>query len=106
VNRSSYALTPEEALNRGLFHVNVSTPEMVSREELIMALKVPTRAMACKDHVTHALEAFMLETHETSLAKIASGAEISWKDLAGAAEATLQASDPKRRWIVERAFAE
>jgi hypothetical protein len=46
----------------------------------------------------------MAETHETLLAKLAKGGEVSWQDLWHAAEVTLRPGDEKRRWIVERAL--
>jgi hypothetical protein len=47
----------------------------------------------------------MAETHETLLAKLAKGGEVSWQDLRHAAEMTLRPGEEKREWIVERALS-
>ena len=74
--------SPEQALDSGLFHVNVSTPRQYTRIELIAALRSPYATMEDTDggH-RHLLYAFIDETDKTLLARIAEGTEISWANL-------------------------
>jgi hypothetical protein len=96
----------KEALDSGLFHVNVSTKRQVTREEMMHALRSPDTVLNGADReLAHALRAFMAETHETLLAKLAKGGEVSWQELRHAAEVTLRPGDENREWIVERALS-
>lgn len=94
-------------LGTWLNHVNVSVPRdaLTSAEELIAAFKNPEDALRRDDHVAHALRAFMLETEEIALLRVAREGEVSWADLDRAARATLRDADPKKEWIYESAVA-
>lgn len=94
-------------LEMWLNHVNVSVPRdsRATAAELIAALKDPEAVLRRGDHVAHALSAFMLETEEIALLRIAREGEVSWADLDRAAQATLRDADPKKDWIHDAAVA-
>jgi hypothetical protein len=94
-------------LEMWLNHVNVSVPRdmRTTAAELITALKDPRTALRRGGHVAHALSAFMLETEEIALLRIAREGEVSWADLDRAAQATLRDDDPKKDWIHDAAVA-
>ena len=92
-----------DALDSGLFHVNVSTKRQVTRGEMIHALRSPETVLNGTDReLAHALRAFVEETPETLIAKLAKGGEVSWQDIRHAAELILRSGDEKREWIIER----
>jgi hypothetical protein len=107
MNGKSAISTSHGTLDAWLNHVNVSVARdaLTTREELVAALKDPEAALRRDDRVSHALRAFMLETEEIALLRIAREGEVSWSDLDRAARATLRDADPKKEWIYESAVA-
>lgn len=100
-------IASHRTLSAWLNHVNVSVPRgaLTTPDELIAALKNPEDAIRKDDRIAHTLRAFMLETEEIALLRIAREGEVSWSDLDRAARATLRDTDPKKDWIYESAVA-
>jgi len=95
--------SPEEALDVGLTHVAVSTRIRCDRGQLLHALRSPSAVMEGDDPVLkHLLCAFINETDEALLIRIAEGVEVGWAELTQAAQATLRPGDPKLAWIAAR----
>ena len=94
-------------LGAWLNHVNVSVPRdaLTTPDQLVAALKNPEETLRKDDHVAHALRAFMLETEEIALLRIAREGQVSWSDLDRAATLTLGDGNKKKDWIHESAVA-
>lgn len=93
------------AIGSGLLHVNASISEPLSLDEMIEALRSPKATMAAgPPRLTAALIAFMDETEDSLLARIAKGRDVTWRHLQTAAKLTLRPGDPKLDWINSRAI--
>lgn len=97
--------SPEEALDAGLLHVNVSTIIEHDRSQLLHVLRSPSAVMAGDDPVLKQLLCIFIDTiDEALLIRIADGPEIGWAELLQAARAALPFGNPKLAWIAAREF--
>lgn len=95
--------SPEEALDSGLLHVNVSTMIKHDRNQLLHVLRSPSAVMAGDDPVLRQLLCVFIDTiDEALLIRIADGPEIGWAELLQAARAALPFGNPKLAWIAAR----
>lgn len=97
------SLSPEEALDAGLSHVNAMAMTGYSQDQLLHVLRSPSSIMDGEDHaLKQLLCAFVGETDETLLIQIAGGEEIGWAELVKAAHVALPLGHSRRSWIVAR----
>lgn len=83
-------LSPKDAIDTALSHVNAVTMIGHGRDHLLHVLRSPSSVMEGDDHaLKQLLCAFICETDETLLIQIAGGGEIGWPELSKAAHATL-----------------
>lgn len=95
--------SPEEALDFALSHVRSSTRTRYNRNQLLHVLRSPAAVMHGDDLVLQdLLSAFIAETDEAILIRIAEGTEISWAELTKAAQAVLRPGHLRLAWIAAR----
>lgn len=100
--RTPLAQTPQQALGAGLVHLNFRMRLNCTRAELLQALRTPSAVMAGNDPTLKLLlSAFIDETDEALLIRIAEGTEISWSELSQAAQTSLP-TGLKIDWIAAR----
>jgi HAD superfamily hydrolase (TIGR01549 family) len=103
--RASATHSPEQALDAALVQLNFCMGLNYARAQLLQALRTPSAILIGNDpSLKLLLSAFIDDTDEALLIRIAEGTEISWDDLSLAAEVGLPAGGLKVDWIAARSI--